>query len=125
MADYQQEDAKDVLNFYVEAQEKQINELNNKLIVLKTKNTYIENELRKEKAKAASDSFLRKMAILKRENKNLSEQNKDLRNKQEQIENVINGMSAYLKYQLKEYPELEEIINIQEKKPVRRGGQLR
>lgn len=125
MADFQQEDAKDVLDFYVKAQEKQINELNNKLIVLKTKNTWLENELRKEKAKAASDDYLRKMAILKRQNKNLAEQNKELRDKQERIEDLINGMSQYLKHQLSEYPELKEIINIQEKKPVRRGGQLR
>lgn len=125
MSDFQKDDAKDVLDFYVKTQESQINELNNKLIVLKTKNTYLENELRKEKAKAASDQFLRKMAVLKRQNKNLAEQNKELREKQEQIENVINGMSQYLKHQLSEYPELAEIINIQEKKPVRRGGQLR
>lgn len=125
MADFQQEDAKDVLDFYVKAQEKQINELNNKLIVLKTKNTWLENELRKEKAKAASDEYLRKMAILKRHNKNLAEQNKELRNKQEKIEKVINGMSRHLKHQLEEYPELEEIINIEKKKPARKGGQLR
>lgn len=125
MADFQQEDAKDVLDFYVKAQEKQINELNNKLIVLKTKNTWLENELRKEKAKAASDEYLRKMAVLKRQNKNLAEQNRELRDKKERLEEVINGMSAHVKNQLKDYPELAEIINIQEKKPARKGGQLR
>lgn len=125
MADFQQDDAQDVLDYYVKTQESQINDLNNKLVILKTKNTYLENELRKEKSKVANDDFLRKMAVLKRKNKNLSEQNKELRDKQQKIEDVINGMSQYLKHQLSEYPELAEIINIQEKKPVRRGGQLR
>lgn len=125
MADFQQEDAKDVLDFYVKTQESQINELNNRLIVLKTKNTYLENELRKEKAKAASDQFLRKMAILKRQNKNLAEQNQQLRDESKAMEKVLKDLPQHLRHALKDYPELEEIINREEKKPVRRGGQLR
>ena len=119
MSGFQKEDAQDVLDFYVKAQEKQINDLNSKLIILKTKNTYLETELRKEKAKIANDEFLRKMAILKRHNKNLSEENRNLRNEMDKIEETLNNLPQHLRRQLSEF------INIEEKKPVRRGGQLR
>jgi predicted nucleic acid-binding Zn-ribbon protein len=124
MSDYTQDEAKDVLDMYVKTQEKQISELNNRLIVLKTKNSYLEEQLRKEKAKGASDGFLRKMAIIKRHNKNLTEINEELKDKMEAIEKSIDKLPAHVKRTLKDY-EVSKFINIEEKKPVRRGGQLR
>jgi ATP-dependent Clp protease ATP-binding subunit ClpA len=124
MSDYTQDEAKDVLDMYVKTQEKQISELNNRLIVLKTKNSYLEEQLRKEKAKGASDAFLKKMAVLKRHNKNLTEINEELKDKMEAIDAAVDKLPAHVKRILKDY-EVSKFINIEEKKPVRRGGQLR